>query len=163
MVSHGCSDGTIVKSKDYVSSGKQGVGVVYHVDYETGIAYVMDKSDKYRDNSLVWSEELVDIENLKNHSKAREILEDIDGFSNTMIIRNSGDKNAYPLAWDIDVEEGWYLPSIGELRWLFAALNEVNPSLKLIGGQTMRMGENEGDFIYYSSTEYSDSYVLYHQ
>jgi hypothetical protein len=155
-----CSDGTIVKSKDYVSSGKQGVGVVYHVDYETGIAYVMDKSDKYRDNSLVWSEELVDIENLKNHSKAREILEDIDGFSNTMIIRNSGDKNAYPLAWDIDVEEGWYLPSIGELRWLFAALNEVNPSLKLIGGQTMRMGENEGDFIYYSSTEYSDSYVL---
>ena len=45
----------------------------------------MDKSDKYRDNSLVWSEELVDIENLKNHSKAREILEDIDGFDMSKI------------------------------------------------------------------------------
>lgn len=155
-----CSDGSIVKYHEYKNSGKIGVGVVYHVDTEMGLAYIMDKVDKYRDNSLPWSTEIKDIVGLTNHSKARGILEDIDGYGNTVIIRKEANKDRYPLAWDLDFDNDWYLPSIGELRWLFAALNEVNPSLELIGGQTMRMGENEGEFIYYSSTEYSDSYVL---
>ena len=155
-----CSDSSFIKANSYLNSKKNGIGVVYRVDSEKGVAYIMDKEDKYRDNSLPWSTISTDIEGLKNHKQARVSMDDLDGYGNTVIIRNAGDKDEYPLIWDIDLENDWYLPSIGELRWLFGALNEVNPSLSLIGGQTMRMGENESAFFYYSSTEYSDAYVL---
>ncbi len=76
-------------------------------------------------------------------------LEDVSGNTNTRCIRNhQGTDNAYA-ASIVDFEHGWYLPSVGELRKLYAALPQIEPVLLNAGG-VMLTGDT-----YWSSTEYS--------
>ena len=77
-------------------------------------------------------------------------LEDVSGNTNTRCIRNhQGTENNYA-ATIVDFEHGWYLPSVGELRKLYAALPQIEPVLLNAGG-VMLTGDT-----YWSSTEYSD-------
>jgi hypothetical protein len=75
-------------------------------------------------------------------------LEDVSGNTNTRCIRNhQGIENNYA-ATLVDFEHGWYLPSVGELRKLYAALPQIEPVLLNAGG-VMLTGDT-----YWSSTEY---------
>ena len=76
-------------------------------------------------------------------------LEDVSGNTNTRCIRNhQGTDNNYA-ATIVDFEHGWYLPSVGELRKLYAALPQIEPVLLNAGGVMLT------DDTYWSSTEYN--------
>ena len=76
-------------------------------------------------------------------------LEDVSGNTNTRCIRNhQGTENNYA-ATIVDFEHGWYLPAVGELRKLYAALPQIEPVLLNAGG-VMLTGDT-----YWSSTEYA--------
>ena len=52
----------------------------------------------------------------------------------------------------------WYLPSTGELWLIYYHLEEVQNALSIIGGQKLITTWYEGDPVYWSSTEVSDTY-----
>ena len=82
----------------------------------------------------------------------QKVLRDQDGFYNTWLIRISqGTDNGYA-ASVVDFDNGWYLPSSGQLRKLFAELPLIEETILKAGG-SLTSGT------YWSSTEYSSSYV----
>ncbi len=77
-------------------------------------------------------------------------LEDVSGNTNTRCIRNhQGTDNEFA-ATIVDFDNGWYLPSVGELRKLYAALPQIEPVLLNAGGVMLT------NDTYWSSTEYGD-------
>ena len=80
-------------------------------------------------------------------------LEDVSGNTNTRCILNHLDSLSGFAANMVDFEHGWYLPSAGELRKLYAAMPQVEPVLLNAGG-VMLTGNT-----YWSSTEYSSGQV----
>lgn len=67
---------------------------------------------------------------------------DFDGKKNTELLIKAG--------LDIDLPEGYYIPSLGELVVMRRNIKEVNDCLKLVGGDEFDM-----DSVYWSSTEYN--------
>lgn len=83
----------------------------------------------------------------------QKVLREQDGFYNTWLIRISqGIDNGYA-ASVVDFDNGWYLPSSGQLRKLYAELPMIEEALKKAGGSPLSNGT------YWSSTEYSDLYA----
>ena len=78
-------------------------------------------------------------------------LEDMAGFQNTGILRNAQGIDSLYAAAVVDYANGWYLPSAGELRKLYAALPFIESALVRAGGNTLT------NDVYWSSTEYSTS------
>lgn len=77
-------------------------------------------------------------------------LEDQSGYSNTQLIRLSlGTNNGYAASM-VDFGNGWYLPSTGQLRKLYAALPMIEEALARVGGNSI-------SGTYWSSTECSAS------
>lgn len=123
-----CDDGNIVHPADWTSSmGAQ--GVVFYVD-ATGIHGWVIGLEQITDKK--WSTETKTISGLQSYSNWREAIADFDGYGNTQTIRNFGNAQKYPAAWAVDFEQGWYLPSIGQLNILFGEMVAVNKSLELL-------------------------------
>lgn len=78
-------------------------------------------------------------------------LEDVSGYHNTGIIRAVQNADSTYAAGVVDYTNGWYLPSAGELRKLYAALPMIETALVRAGGSTLT------EDTYWSSTEYSTS------
>ncbi|MCR5039537.1 MAG: C10 family peptidase [Bacteroidales bacterium] len=78
-------------------------------------------------------------------------LEDVSGYHNTGIIRAVQNADSTYAAGVVDYANGWYLPSAGELRKLYAALPMIETALVRAGGSTLT------EDTYWSSTEYSTS------
>ena len=73
----------------------------------------------------------------------------MSGNTNTRCIRKHLDTLSGNFAANIvDFEHGWYLPSAGELRKLYAALPLIENALAVAGGVTLTTST------YWSSTEY---------
>ena len=81
----------------------------------------------------------------------QNLLEDMDGFANTQMIRDWQSNNSNYAAGKVDFANEWYLPSAGELRKLYAALPLIEEAIVSVGGSLM-MGDS-----YWSSSEYSSS------
>ncbi|MDY6325992.1 MAG: FRG domain-containing protein [Bacteroidales bacterium] len=127
------------------SSDKKAIGVVFYVDesgdhgwavnmYEQSISIEMCTSEYYMSKLpfLTQSERI-----------------NRDGQQNTKIIRNSGDKSAFPAAHRVDFENGWYIPAIDQLMVLIRRKDGVvNKSIKLIDGDPITHSS------YWSSTQY---------
>jgi len=79
------------------------------------------------------------------------VLEDMVGFQNTGIIRNAQGIDSLYAANVVDYDHGWYLPSAGQLRKLYAALPMIESALVRAGGSPL------AEDAYWSSTEYSSS------
>ena len=123
-----CDDGSIVHPADWTSSmGAQ--GVVFYVD-ATGIHGWVIGLEQITDKK--WSTETKTISGLQPYSNWREAIADFDGYGNTQTIRNFGNAQKYPAAWAVDFDQGWYLPSIGQLNILFGEMVAVNKSLELL-------------------------------
>ena len=75
-------------------------------------------------------------------------LFDFDGKKNTELLVKAG--------LNIELPEGYYMPSLGELVVMRRNIEEVNDCLKLIGGDEFGM-----DSYYWSSTEYNRSNAWY--
>ena len=77
------------------------------------------------------------------------VLEDQSGYLNTSILRNLQAPESGYAATQVDFNNGWYLPSVGQLRKLYSALPFIEAAITDAGGTTL------SDDAYWSSSEYS--------
>ena len=142
-----CTDGTWVSLSDYAASGKTALGVIFHVDDSGMHGWAVHLTDDC--TGCQWGGDGTDIPDLPNFANGSAALADTAGYSNTQIIRNYGDAATYPAAWAVDFNNGWYLPSMGQLYTLKSECNTLEPSLTAVGGTVL------GGW-YWSSTECSE-------
>ena len=77
------------------------------------------------------------------------LLNDNNGIGNTNTLRNYQDNNSYA-AFQVDFENGWYLPSTGQLSKLYGVLPLIEDSIVRAGGSLMNYD------LYWTSTEYDE-------
>lgn len=140
-----CEGDRVVSLSDYDSSNDIAIGVVFYVDETSqhGWAVSLDNVGccswgKYNEDTS--------LDNVGGKCKASR---DTDGYANTKAIL---EKNAdYPAFTTVDFEGGWYLPAIGQMKRLYANFDEVNETLRKVGGKIF---ERNG-YTYWSSTEHT--------
>ena len=98
----------------------------------------------------------MDIPALQNYNNARYAIYDVDGYSNTSQIRQSGGSDEFEAAYSVDFEHGWYLPAAGQAYKLFAELPKVNSSLQLVGGSPFLTDQ---PWAYWTSSEIGSNKV----
>lgn len=127
-------------------------GVVFHLNQDgtEGLMVALEDASE----GCAWGP-ATDIVNLKNVPYNDIMaLNDLSGYLNTGVIRAAqGIDNGYA-ASTVDYANGWYLPSAGELRKLYAALPFIEPAITAAGGALLTEGN------YWSSTEYSATDAL---
>lgn len=149
-------DTITVHPSDYTSGA---IGVVFYVD-ETG-QHGWALHPQVQAHQIYWSyyEELP--WGLTGWQSIRDAIYDLNGYENTGFIRaiSQNDHDAYPGAWVVDYEHGWYWPALGQLNILYGRAPIVNQSLQLIGGTLM-----QGPWVYWSSSAfgYDNDCALYY-
>ena len=134
--------GSVVTNAD----GSQ--GVLFHID-PSGVGWMVAMDDVT--DGCPWGPE-TNIGALPDYPWNNMVaVGDLSGLMNTGILRITlGTDNDYA-ASQVDFDHGWYLPSAGQLRKLYAALPFVDSVLYYHGGSTL------SEDTYWSSTEYSSS------
>ena len=152
-----CTDGSTVKPAQFASSGKTAEGIVFYVNATDTEGWAVALEDQ--SSSIKWSSEYlygIDLPNLPNFADARAAMHDLDGYANTGIIRSQGNRNDFPAAWAVDYNNGWYLPSAGQLRYLYSYAPEINASLQVVGGTSLPYHSNN---YWWSSTEFTECHA----
>ena len=148
-----CTDGTTVHPEDW-PCGKVAMGVVFYVDNTGEHGWAVDLTET---QGLMWSITVQnDIPALVNFNSGRMAMSDLDGYTNTLLIRQSGTNNDYEAAYAVDFEHGWYLPAAGQAYMLYEEHIKVNNTLQLIGGELIQY-DSFGS--YWTSTEISSNRV----
>lgn len=148
-----CTDGTTVHPEDW-PCGKVAMGVVFYVDNTGEHGWAVDLTET---QGLMWSITVQnDIPALVNFNSGRMAMSDLDGYTNTLLIRQSGTNNDYEAAYAVDFEHGWYLPAAGQAYMLYEEHIKVNNTLPLIGGELIQY-DSFGS--YWTSTEISSNRV----
>ncbi|MBR4535160.1 MAG: hypothetical protein IKO62_00705 [Bacteroidales bacterium] len=151
-----CTDSSFVKFSDWPDPNKIAMGIVFYVDSTGEHGWAVHLNDQ--GNNIRWGTLTSDIIPLANYAIGRDASTDFDGFVNTQSIRAVGDAGVYPAAWLVDVNNGWYLPSAGQLNLLYVSLSLINNSLMMVGGTPFPIN---APFGYWSSTEQSQNNVWY--
>lgn len=151
-----CTDGTIVKPKDYWTSGKTADGVVFFVDtaYQHGWILSLTETDSYWGSNF--NSPLPDF----SQNRYDLALADTAGYANTKILRDAS--SGYSAAATVDFANDWYLPAIGQLNILYASIHKVNKSLVLLNAIQIPTYENGligSGWSYWSSTECTTTYA----
>ena len=151
-----CEDGSVVKLDNYLAAhDSPALGVVFYADYETGQGWAVNL--QFSGWGLMWGNRGYDIPELPNYTDGRTAITDFNGYTNTQILRNTGDAEMYPAAWSVDFDNGWYMPAMGQLRILCTNLLEVNASLIAIGGEPF---SSENNWFAQASTEANEDWGL---
>ena len=134
----------IISPANYPSSGATAIGVVFYVDNtgQHGWAVALQDAGRYQ-----WGSHGSDTP-LPNYDNQRQAIYDLDGYENTRIVREHS--TDHPAFYAVDFENGWYIPAIGQLNYLYGNLVEVNESLTMAGGGVFHASE-----WHWSSTEKS--------
>ena len=149
-----CTDNSIVHPQDW-PCGKVAMGIVFHVDASGEHGWAVGLHDLV--NQTTWAtSSTIDIPALQNFNKARYAIYDVDGYSNTSQIRQSGGSDEFEAAYSVDFEHGWYLPAAGQAYKLFAELPKVNSSLQLVGGSPF---STDQPWAYWTSSEIGSNKV----
>ena len=154
-----CTDGSTVSCEAFPNSGRTAEGIVFYVD-ETGQGWAVSLECQAVNTHWVTQEyyyDTYDIPDLQNYEYSREALYDLDGYSNTAIIRIAHGADWYPAAWSVDFDNEWYLPAAGQLRWLMAYINEVNASLAIVHGTPFTFDQPRW---YWASTERGGAHAV---
>lgn len=91
----------------------------------------------------------------QNPSSVQNMLDDLSGYHNTQVLRGWFMDNPDYAASQVDFANGWYLPSEGQLRKLYAALPLIEDAILREGGTPL------SDDNYWSSSECSDGNAWY--
>lgn len=138
-----CEGNAIISPANYPSSGATAIGVVFYVDNtgQHGWAVALQDAGSYK-----WGPEGTDTPLPNFNSEPRQAIYDLNGYENTRIVRSFGGSSSYPAFYAVDFANGWYIPAIGQLNYLYGNLVEVNSTLKLLGKSSLTWN-------YWSSTE----------
>jgi hypothetical protein len=142
-----CTDGSIVPVSSWPVSGKTANGVVVHVDNNgwNGWALALDETE-----NVIWNLTNTTVSGLVTTSNPREAIFDLDGYAHTHAIRRAGNAEQFPAAYLMDLSQGWYLPSIGQWRSIFADIAIINASMTTVGGTLLTVTPSK---FYWSSTQ----------
>ena len=126
-----CTDGSFEKPANWPVQGKTAKGIVFYVDNTQAHGWAVALTQS---GNMKWSTSPVTVGTDQQHW--RDAIRELDGYTNTLNIRNSGNSDTYPAAWSVgDFEnEKWYLPTAGQLNLLFGELVPVNESLTVVEG-----------------------------
>ena len=144
-----CTDSSIVKPDDFHTSGKTALGIIFYVDRSGQHGWAVNLTEK---SNLVWSSQPSDIDGIPERHTLREAISDFDGYRNTQYIRAAGTGADYPAAWNVDFDNGWYLPAAGQLYALYAQIPVINHSLQTIQGSAAVLISRT----YWSSSEFDE-------
>ena len=134
-----CTDGSIVHPSDW-PNGKTAKAIVFYVDATGQQGWAIDLGLNVPE--VTWSTLKQDVPGLQSYANYFDAIKDLDGYSNTQKIRSfNNDPLKYPAAWAVDFDQGWYLPSIGQLNILFGAFFAVKIGLETVGGTTIYEGD----------------------
>ncbi len=137
-----CEGDLIVSPANYNANTHTAIGVVFYVDNTGQHGWAVALQDA---GSYAWGCNGSDMPIL-NYGNRRQAIYDLDGYENTRIVReNCTDSPAF---YAVDFANGWYVPAIGQLNYLYGNLVEVNASLQVAGGSVFSSSE------YWSSTEF---------
>jgi hypothetical protein len=146
-----CEGNAIVSPANYPSSGATAIGVVFYVDNtgQHGWAVALHRTT----GVYAWANSTSNT-SLPDYTNTRQAIYDLDGYGNTQYLRWSGTSTAYPAAYAVDFANGWYLPAIGQLNYLYGNIIEVNASLAIVDGDKV-------SFACWSSTEAGGEYAWF--
>ena len=147
-----CTDNTILRPDLFANSGKTAKGVVFYVDNSGSHGWAVSLTQS---ENIQWSSESTLIGTAK--ALWSDAIRDLNGKTNTQNIRAVSTQTTYPAAWFPDFNNGWYLPSSGQLNTLYGELVVVNASLNRVGGtlitDTAGVNAANGNVYLWSSTE----------
>ena len=125
-------------------------GVVFYTDPSGAKGWMVALDDA--SEGCPWGDDqnVLSLED-QNPSSVQYMLNDLDGYHNTQVLRGWFMDNPDYAASKVDFANGWYLPSAGQLRKLYAALPLIETAILKEGGTTLTEGG------YWSSTECSDA------
>ena len=145
-----CEGNLIYPPSTYPASGATAIGVVFYVDQTGQHGWAVALQDA---GSYTWG--CGSDMPLPNYGNKRQAIYDLDGYENTRIVRENCTNS--PAFYAVDFENGWYVPALGQLNYLYGNLVEVNASLQVAGGTPF----GNGSWLYWSSTESSSNYAWY--
>lgn len=155
-----CTDSTFVKPSNWPVPGKTAYGVVFYVDSTGQHGWAVHLSDQSL--GVAWGSSNADIPTLPNISNYTTGMTNFDGYNNTLRIREYGSASVYPAAWAVDFVNGWYLPSMWQMRILLQSTMWINPILQIVGGTELPTHLNGGSssiWKYWCSSENSDKWA----
>ena len=141
-----CTDGEVVRFDDLSSEDKEPIAVVFHInqrDDMEGTAYAVYLWD-------VLPEAYSDSIGVKQNTSANVMA--FDGNSNTYAMYGSGSSPAAEAVFDMwRYGQSAYIPSVAQLRLLYAAKCTINSYIDRCGGDVIPDAPDE--CWYWSSTE----------
>jgi hypothetical protein len=149
-----CTTGVYVSPVEFDDSGLEAMGVIFYVDAtgQHGWAVALEDAGNFK-----WSNDSY-VTPLPNYSTVRAVIYDHNGLFNTQEMLNWDTPYNYtfPAFEALDVDNGWYLPAIGQLNYLYGNLVEVNEGLAAAGGTMFVMTSR---WTYWSSSEKDSMYA----
>ena len=141
-----CTDGKVLSVSDFEHSGKQAIAVVFHVNHD-------EKTEGNGYAVYLWDlEPFADSIGVKQNTSAD--IAALDGFENTFALLNTNDVSS-PLAekaFDLwRYGQSSYIPSVAQMRLLYHAKEQINPIIKMCGGDTLSIEAD--DCWHWTSTE----------
>lgn len=145
-----CTDGTVMSLCDYVKSSKQAIGIVYHVNEDPesdilGYAVYINESPAVA---------FADSCGVRQNTSAS--LSEIDGNTNTYSVYTTAEVSSPMASYVFDLwpyGQSAYIPSVSELRLLYAEKDFVNERITAVGGEPI--SDDDADCWLWSSTEVS--------
>ena len=151
-----CEGNYVVSPANFNASSDSPIGVVFYVDNVGRHGWIIDLQDASA--SCKWGSNTGDTPLTNYSNNHRLAIYDLDGYRNTEIIyaqyNDSTFSTRFPAFDAVDFENGWYLPTIGQLNYLYGNLIEVNAGIYAAGGAPFETGIS---WIYWSSTEIGGS------
>ena len=145
-----CEGNLTVSPASFNASTYIPIGVVFYVDNtgQHGWAVALQDAGDYQ-----WGCFESDTP-LPNYENTRQAIQDLDGYNNTLIVRQHSED--HPAFYAVDFEHGWYVSAIGQLNYLYGNIAEVNAGLAAAGGSVF---SSTNEWRYWSSTEFSGNNV----
>ena len=146
-----CTDGKVLSVSDFRESEKQPIAVVFHINHDEnteGNGYAV----------YLWDLEplaFADSIGVKQNTSAD--IAALDGFENTFALLDARETSS-PLAEKVfdmwRYGQSAYVPSVAQMRLLYHAKEQINPVIKMCGGDTLSVEAD--DCWYWTSTEVNE-------
>lgn len=136
------------KIGDLITNSDGSKGIVFYVNADRNDGWMVALTDLQTNNWGLTD----DISGINSISTPNELLEETDGFANTGLIRDFHTSHGYTSpygAGSVDFENGWYIPTAGQLMKLCSVLDKINDKL------TTSKGTEPQQKPYFSSSESS--------
>ena len=151
-----CVDGKTMPYNEYEQSGKQAIGIVFDTHQE-------GKSEGYGYAVYLWDiEPAAFADSLGVEQGTSADIEAHDGNTNTYALHSTEDV-ASPMAEAVFgmwwYGQSAYVPSVAQMRLLYAAQDIINPMIEKCGGTPLP--QNDENCWYWTSTEVEGQQALY--